>query len=226
MLKFDVTGDMRAFRKGVAEMHKRHIPFATSLAVNNIAQGIVDLVQIEMQKTFDAPSDFTMNSVAYKPGKKGDPTAVVYIKNIGAAYIGPYIDGGNRSLLKRDGDTRQAFLTPRNVPTTKSGALPRGAFQRLKSKPNTFVGTITTKDGRTIGGLWERPAAMKKATLGRRRRGTGPAPRQPLKLLIQFTQTSEVPRRLPYYEAAKRYMAVAVPREFAKAFAYALRTAK
>lgn len=218
-LKIDIRGDIAGLRKGLSEFQQRQVPFATALALTRLAQGVVGVEQGEIDKTFDTPTPFTRNSITMRPATKRNLEALVYPREIAASYLTPYVIGGARSLGGKRG-----MIVPRAAGVNQYGNLTRNKLATLKGKPNVFVGTVRFKGGgHSISGVWQRGSARPgaKGAKGKAKSARG----GPLKLLIQFEDTSEVPRRLPFNEAARRYLSANTKREFDRALREALRTA-
>ncbi len=219
MLTIDISGDIKPLQKAFTEFQKKQVPFATALALTRLAQGVVAVEGTEIDKTFDSPTAFTRSSITLKSATKADLTAIVYPREIASHYLEPYVNGGNR-----DYGNKKGFLVPKGARVNRFGNLTQNALKNLESKPNVFIGAVRLKGGVEIRGVWQRPGP---AGVGRgKRRGKGALPRKPLKLLIRFEDTTPVPRRLPFYESANTYLKANVQREFLKAFAEAMKTAK
>jgi hypothetical protein len=125
----------------------------------------------EEKHVFDNPTPFTQRAIGKTTATKKTLRATVFIKDKTSegggqnAYLAPYVRGGNRSLGSKKG-----MLAPekKNLRTNQYGNLPRGTLQRLKGKPNVFIGSITFKaNGRTVSGVWQRDPTKR----GTRRQG-------------------------------------------------------
>ncbi|HEX7853845.1 MAG TPA: hypothetical protein VF503_09135 [Sphingobium sp.] len=225
-----VRGNIAPVHRGLDDLVRRQVPFATAHALTNLAQGVQDLEKLEMTKTFDTPTDFTMNAIAIRPATPRKLRATVYPREIASHYLEPYVVGGNRSLWSKKGD-KKGMIVPRAARTNAHGNLPAGTLKRLKSQPDVFIGRIRfKKSGKEVSGVWQRPP------VGTRRdgsRGTKASShnviggsRTGLKLLIQFEDSTPVPRTLPFYEAAEAYLNSEAVRQFKASLALALKTAR
>lgn len=218
MIALDITGDLKPLHRAMIALGARQVPFALSLAVNELAKGVADEERLLIDETFETPTPFTRNAYRIQVATKANPTAIVAAKDIQAAYLRPYVEGGDRFLGKKRG-----MLAPRAVGLNQYGNLTKGTLQRLKGKPGVFVGPIKTKSGRVINGVWQRPAAAKT---GRRGRTTGAQPRGGLKLLIQFEDTTPAPKRLPFEQRARNYLRVNAASAFDAGLRRAMATAR
>lgn len=213
MTTISIKADLKPLHRAMMALGAKQIPFATSLALNELAAGVATIETGAIAKTFDTPTPFTQNAIRTVRATKSRPIATVAIKDIQAEYLAPYVDGGDRWLGKKRG-----MLAPRAVGLNQYGNLPKNKLAALRAKPNVYIGPLKTKSGRIINGVWQRPA---KAKVGRGRRTSGAQPRQGLKLLIQFEDTTPVRKRLPFEKVARTY----IQRNAVAAFDAALRRA-
>jgi hypothetical protein len=212
MIAIDIRADLRPMQRAMMALGAKQVPFATSLALNDLAKGVAEEERDAVSETFETPTPFTRNAFRIEVATKSRPIAIVAAKDIQAQYLAPYVGGGARYL-----GAKRGMLAPRAVGLNQYGNLTKGKIQSLKARPNVFVGPVKTRSGRIINGVWQRPTPGKGT-----RRGAHAAPvRRPLKLLIQFEDTSQVRKRLPFQERARRY----VQRNAGDAFALALRRA-
>jgi len=220
MLVISIKGDLKPLQKAAARFQKDQVPWATALAVTKLAQGVVAQEVVEMEKTFDSPTPFTLRSITMKSATKANPTAIVYPREIAETYLAPYVNGGDRSL-----GTKEGMLVPKNVPVNRYGNLAANKLAALKSMPGVFIGSVKTKNGKVINGVWQRPASTPRTVAGKRR-GQARQPAGHLKLLIRFSDSTPVPRRLPFYESAQAYLKANYRKAFAEALAQAIATAR
>lgn len=219
MIKLNITADLKPLQKAFSDFQKKQVPWASALAATRLAQGVVAQEVGEMEKTFDTPTPFTLKSITLKSATKANPTAIVYPREVAEKYLEPYVVGGNRSL-----GTKKGMLTPKGVGTNQYGNLTKSKLATLKGKPGVFVGSVKTKRGGTINGVWQRVGQPK--SIRGTRRGQAPQPAGHLKLLIRFSDSTPVPRRLPFYQAAQAYLKANYEREFMAAMEQAMKTAR
>lgn len=225
-MRIDITADMKPLRKAFSDLQRKQVPFATTIALNALAQGVKQAEREALIATFDNPTPFTLNAFFVKPATKARPEAYVAAQEIRAAYLEPYVVGGSRYLGKKKG-----MLAPRGIKTNQYGNLTKGTMARLKGKPGVFIGSVTfRKSGKTVNGVWQRPAAGQRrqgghGTKGNTRNIVGGV-RTGLKLLIQFEDTTAVKKRLPFFEVARDYVRANAKREFTTAMRRALATAR
>ncbi|WP_375382290.1 hypothetical protein [uncultured Sphingomonas sp.] len=186
--------DLRPAQRALGDIGGQ-VAFASALGLTQLAAG-VQVVEVEEEaKTFDKATPFTKNAFAKKPATKRDLVATVFVKDIQAGYVAPYVVGGDRSLGGKKG-----MLVPIGARTNQYGNLTKGALARLKDKPGVFIGKVQTKRG-LVSGVWQRTAAP------RRTKGAPVPGTAKLKLLIEFEDTTPVAKHLNFYGRARAYVA-------------------
>ena len=224
MISINIKANLKPLHQAMIAIGKEQVPFAMSLALNDLARGVRDLERDLVSDTFETPTPFTQNAFRIEVATKSKPIARVAAKDIQSAYLEPYVVGGNRSLGNKRG-----MLAPRGVGLNQYGNLSKGKLASLRAKPGVFVGAVTfKKGGKTINGVWQRGQTKRGArtkgngsygTKGKHHQAGGV--RTTLKLLIQFEDTTPVKKRLPFEQRARTY----IERNAAAAFDAALRRA-
>jgi hypothetical protein len=221
MIAIDIRPDLKGLQRAFVNLRAKQAPFATALALNNLAKGIVQQERDELSSDFKKHTPFTDNAFRIEVATKNKPIAVVAAKDIQASYLEPYVFGGDRSL-----GTKKGMLSPitQNLQLNQYGNIPRGKLQSLKGKPGVFIGPVKTKAG-IINGVWRQ-----RPSLNTGRRGTrgmaGIDRGGKLDLLIKFTNTSPVPHRFNFFGRARSYIKANAAREFDAAMRRAFATAK
>lgn len=226
MLILSIKPSLNRLERDLDDLERKQIPFASATAVNVLAGLVQNAERQEMASTFDGVTPFTLGGVKVKRARKSDPTAIIYLGDVAEQYLAPYISGGRHFLGGKRG-----LLTPKNLTVNRYGNIPRGKLAALKGRPDVFVGTIKTKGGQTIGGVFQR--GNFKVGGANRRKGVGKLGRQKitgqrarLKVLIRFSDPQEVRQKLPWYQIAKDIIAKHATRELDLAMKMALSTAK
>jgi hypothetical protein len=222
VLKIDLSADIAKLTAGLQAKFQKQVPFAAQQAINSLGEIVRDAERDNLHASLEKHVPFTMESVALKKARsKKNATAVVYIKDIGAAYIGPYITGGKNKLYGAARDM------PVNIGLNSYGNIPRGKIKSLLSQPNVFAGPVTRKKtGETISGVWERiPVQASPGTVKRRTRGRGSkfvsTQRTKLKLLVKFTDAHDTDAKIAWEPVAEK----TIRRHFNEAFDRAMRNA-
>lgn len=233
MLSIDFRADLSGMQRALFALGADQVPFASALALTALARGVADLERDEVKATFDNPTPFTQNAWRVTPATKRSPVAYVRAKDIQAQYLEPYVDGGDRWL-----GHKRAMLAPRQATLNQYGNLPRNALKRYQGRKDVFVGKIKfKKTGEIVSGVWQRGVGAGKGPevkRGKRNKGGGEygtkgnnqsvigGVRTTLKLLVQFQDTTEAPKRLEFYETARAFVRANAKREFDAAFRRAL----
>ncbi|ENZ79616.1 hypothetical protein M3795_16835 [Ralstonia pickettii] len=206
MIDISVRFDVKALNKQIDALASKQLPFAAAQAINAVAKKLQAAERDNMGKVLDRPTPFTLNSVSVKLANKTSLTAMVYVKDIAAAYLLPYEAGGPNKLNAR------ALIKPVDQKVNQYGNLPRTTVKRLASKKNVFVGKIKTSAGE-VDGVWQRSKATRGKKAG-------------LKLLIKFQDAHEAKQRLGYQDLARKLVGASFRRELGEALARAVSTAR
>ncbi len=217
-MRIDIRADLKPLQRAFVALGAKQVPFATSLALNNLAKGVAAQERVEIDKTFSTPTPFTENAFRIEVATKSNPIARVAAKDIQSTYLEPYVVGGVRSL-----GTKRGMLAPRAVSLNQYGNLTKGKLASLKGKPGVFIGKVTTRSGRVINGVWQRKAPAKA---GRGRKGAAKPQGGSLKLLIQFEDTTPVKKRFDFFGRANAYLKANAASEFDAALKRAFATAR
>lgn len=207
MFDINVRVDAKAIERSLSDFAYKQMPFATAQALTSLAKIVKGGEQEAMKSVFDRPTPFTVNSVGVIPARKDSLQALVFVKDIAAAYLKPYEEGGTNKLNSR------ALLRPANAPLNQYGNLAKTKLAQLKAKGNVFVGKVRGKGGQEINGVWQRIPA----------RGGKPAS---VKLLIKFEDAHPVTQHLDYRSRAEQLVRSNFNREMGKALAKAVASSR
>jgi hypothetical protein len=207
MFNISIRADVARVERTLSAFAYKQMPFATAQALTGLAKIVQAGEQDAMDTVFDRPTPFTKKSVGVRAARKDTLQALVYVKDIAAAYLEPYETGGTNKLNSR------ALLKPVNAPLNQYGNLSKNKLAQLKAKGNTFVGKIKGKSGEVINGVWQRTPAGKGKPAG-------------MKLLIRFTDAHPIKQRLDYRQRAEQLVRSNFNRVMGKALAKAIATAK
>jgi hypothetical protein len=220
--RIDVRADLKGLTRDLDALQRRQIPFASALTLTAVARIAAKAEEAQLAKSFDRPTPFTGRAFGVIPATKSSQTATLFVKDIQAAYLAPYIVGGKQAL-----GSKAAILTPRDLPTNAYGNLPRGKLASLKGRPDIFVGEVKMAGG-MVGGVWQRVTVTRGKRGFRKLRGVAQPTRQTggLRLLIQFTRPATVTHRFHYEQTAAQAVRAALAAEWDRAFARATATAR
>lgn len=133
--------------RSMRDVPERVFPYAAATALTRTASGLAKTrLPQEMQRVFDRPNRYTLNSLRTYPAKKDKLTASVWVKsdatNNGTRpedYLLPNVAGGGRNEKRFERAMRYAGLLPngwrampgQGAPLDEYGNLRRGEMQRI-----------------------------------------------------------------------------------------------
>jgi len=223
----DIRSNIKAFERQVSAFAFKQLPFATALALTDLAKDVQAAEQENERKVLDRPRPFTTGAIGVRKANKARMEATVFVKDITAAYLEPYQFGGKNKLNSR------ALLKPVDAvqDLDQFGNLPRNFLRKLKGRPDIFVGTIQTKAG-PVNGVWQRDTSVDlelplttrtgKLRQAKGRRNTSGR----LVLLVKFTDAHPVKQHLDWFKVAERTVARNFNRRMGKALGRAIASAK
>ena len=91
-----VSVDTNETTRWLNDVQRKHIPFATALALTRTAKAAEAAGYDEFRRVFDRPTPYTMKSLRTKTATKRDLTAMVYMKD---RYIGGGQNVGSDEIL-------------------------------------------------------------------------------------------------------------------------------
>lgn len=196
-----ITSNIKQFERGLNDAARRQIPFALSLAINEVLSDVRKNWVKRLRKSLDRPTPFTLRGFAIKRASKRRLTGMVFAKPIQNDYLARLEDGGTRIPRRR------AIPVPVGQRRNRYGNMPRGAVSRVLAKPNTFSGT--PKGGGTPG-IYQR--------LGTRRKSGGAR----LKLLVHYADLARYTPRLALRAGAMKTATARLPGAMLRAMRRAL----
>jgi len=150
-----VNVDVSGAVKMLSDVQQKHVPFATSLAINALAATAVKEMPEQMEKELDKPTPFTRRGYFVLRSSKTNLIAVVHAKTIQEQYLKYQADGGERAPKRR------AIPIPAQLKPNQFGNIPRGKIAKLLARPDVFMGEV-----KGILGVWQRTKATRKANAG------------------------------------------------------------
>ncbi|MGI9141713.1 MAG: hypothetical protein ACR2IJ_00850 [Fluviibacter sp.] len=147
-----VKDNLRDVLRSMDKIRLDQVPFATAKALTKTAQDAKSAVVAEMEKVFDRPTKWTLNSLYIKPANKRTLAARVWIKNFAAKgpspedWLLPEVQGGARKLKRFERALQIRGLMPQGtilVPTKHvdldaSGNVSGGQVVRILSYLKAF----------------------------------------------------------------------------------------
>lgn len=227
-MQISLRPNIKQLERTLNDFARKQLPFAAAKALTAVTKIVQKAEQDNLDRKLDRPTPFTKNSIRVMPATKASQEAVLFVQDIAAAYLAPYEFGGANKLNGR------ALLKPVALSLNSFGNMPRSKLAQLKARPDVFVGTVKTKSGESISGVWQRPTNTAAVSLlnhkGKRLRGVIPAGKGNatghMKLLIRFTDAHPVKQRLGYRALAEQLIRKHFNKEMGRALAQAIATAK
>lgn len=234
MKEFSVRSNIRQIEDKLRRFAYQQVPFATAQALNALGKQVLVAEQKNEHQVLDRPRPFTTGAIRLVRAKKGmRAEAKVVMLDKTAAYLAPYQFGGQNKLNSK------VLLKPVDAKKDldQYGNLPRNFMAKLKGRSDVFVGTVKTKNG-PVTGVWQRASAdgvkptltrvtKKGKVIVRKVAGYEPSREgRKLKLLIAFDKAHEARQHLDWFGVAGRVITKQFNREFGRALARAIATAK
>ena len=151
MIQFGVKSNLDQLTKAFDKMASGQVPFATSLALNRTAQLAKDTLRHTMERVFDRPKPFTLNSLFVRPANKSNLVATVGHKDASPVnkYLRWEIEGGQRArtglerLAASLGGGGKLYLVPaKGMRLDPYGNVPAGVLRRIVSGLQSRGGDI------------------------------------------------------------------------------------
>lgn len=144
-MRMGVTVDITRAIAGLDRLARTQVPFATSRALNAVAEKVVEAEQHEMKSVFDRPTAYTLNSLTVDRSDKRKLQAVVRFKRptgrgtSAEKFLAAEIKGGSRRAKRFELALQAAGVMPagyravpgRNVRLDANGNIPGALLRRV-----------------------------------------------------------------------------------------------
>ncbi|WP_298284836.1 hypothetical protein [Acidocella sp.] len=184
-LKINISADVRGVRMMLDRQRREIVPQATKATVNALAFEVMQAERAATAEVFKNPRPFTRKAfVVDQATSTSAPEATVYARPEAARYLEPYETGGEHFAPGK------MVAEPVDIKLDQYGQLPNGTLERLKQRPDIYVGTING-----VSGVWQRVNVNRagEAKRGRPKRGTAwHHDAGQVRLLIRFAQPQQV----------------------------------
>lgn len=233
MLKVTQTGaklsEVAGFVSGIGKQTR----FATAVALTRTGQHVKKGLRREMERVFDRPTPYTLNSLFLKPATKRRLEAIVWLKDEAfkatpaAKYLLPQIEGGGRQLKRSeklladyaDLHGRVGYWVPgEGARLNQYGNMTRGQIVKILSNLRAhFDSRQNTTDKRRVEYFIGQPAGAPLGVWRRDKGGIAP--------VMIFIPPPSYRRRFDFYGVGDRIVKEKYPKEFDRAYSEALKTA-
>lgn len=228
MFEISVRGDFKKMIKHLNNLQRKHIPFATSLALNETAKKVKEAEVAEMRRVFRNPSRFTLNAMFIRRASKTRLVAVVELKGGQAHYLHPQIHGGPRRAKRLEYHLRQAGLLGAGefVVPGRGARITRGTRTQILSQLQAHPDRASRSTSSSRSRRNTRKKPMFFARSGHLARGVWERHGSGVRPVLIATAPPTYRKRWAFYQVGARVAARVFPAEFDKALKRALRTAK
>lgn len=120
-----VTDQIESMSRWARVLASDQLPFATALALTQVARDATEVVTAELPKYLDRPTEFTRRAFRFQRADKRTLTSAVYAMDAQAKYLYWQVKGGVRQ------PNRVAQKLPTAVKLNEFGNIPRGEIARL-----------------------------------------------------------------------------------------------
>lgn len=245
----EIKIDTRDVERYLSDVRRKHLPFATSLAINNTGKDVQEALASET-RVFDRPKALTKKGAFLTRSTKANLTAVVGLKQRGRGgpvneYLDAQVRGGGRDMKRSEILLQRAGILPLGYQTRPGsgarldsyGNMSRGQIVQILSYFKTFGGIETSGRNRNnktqsakLNRSTKRRAAVEYfvvpdgmpglATGVWRRNGRGVEP------VLIFIKGATYRKRYDFYGVARKTIANKLDRHFDAALRRALDTAR
>ena len=217
MISLGVTSNLDQLEAAFQKMAAGQVPFATSLTINRVAEFAKSALQVEMNRVFDRPKPFTINSIFIKRSTKTNLTATVFHSDRVAPYLLPEIAGGVRDEKQFEIILGNDVLVPtQNAPRDAYGGVPRAFIRKVLSQALP-IGRPALKAEYVL----VRPGVKSKLLPGIYQRVGGK-----IHALFYFKTAAHYEKRYDMLGVVERTIAAEFDRQFAANMDFALGTAR
>ena len=230
-MQIDIRSNIREVMADVAEIHRRHIPFATIYGLTLTGRDVKDEEVSVMKRVFDRPTPYTLNALWAWKATRNNPVSTVEFKTGGGTpakrFLNPEVHGGLRSqrsserqiapLLRGYGYLVPARGTPLNAYGNVTGGTMRKVISQLKvsSDPTANAsGSKRSKRKRKTAAFF----VPKRGNMVMERKG------DQVKPFLIAVRAPHYRKRFPFYETAERVVAARMDKNFTIALERAIST--
>jgi hypothetical protein len=151
-MRFSVQNDLDRLSRRLTNIQREQVPFATSMALNNVAADVANAVTKQMDRYLDNPTPFTQKAYQSRLGTfKGNRAtkrklyADIIPGQIQAEYLKFQINGGTRTPFQKT-----IFVPTRVAPKNKHGNIARGLRKKMILGEKNFF-SAGDREGKTPG---------------------------------------------------------------------------
>ena len=204
-MRINVSADLRELSRKLSYAQREQVPFAASMALNNVGQDVANAITAQMENKLDNPTPFTMRAYRFiqrqNRANKRNLTVIVEPAEIQKSYLKFQIEGGTR-LPKQTA----IFVPSDKAPKNQYGNVPRARRKAMIEGKGKYF-TAGKREGKTPG-IYYRPTKGVVEPMGFYVDSARYKPILPVQRIAKGVVSSKFDRR--FQEALKRAMATAV----------------
>lgn len=141
-MRISVKADLRNLTKQLTYTQREQVPFAASLALNNVAQDVMGEITSQMPNVLENPTPFTLRAYRMLPRQnratKGNLTVLIEPAKIQKEYLRYQIEGGTRMPSKA-----KIFVPTQLAPKNRYGNVSRANRERfIQGKGKYFTAGV------------------------------------------------------------------------------------
>lgn len=165
-MQINISSNINQITRGLNDIQKRQIPFATSRALNDVAKtAAMKTLRHKASRVFaGGATRFTLTGFLYRRSTKKNLTAEVFIEPQRGQYMQFQVGGGTRFP-----ERRKILVPTNNTRLNKFGNITRGTYARIiNDRQKYFSGIPKGLSGNSNLGIWERYGRSRRYPAGRR----------------------------------------------------------
>ncbi|WP_445360533.1 hypothetical protein ACJJIL_19150 [Microbulbifer sp. EKSA005] len=231
--------DTSKFDKASAEL-KKQLPYASSVALNNVAFRIRGEERAAIGRIFTNPANLTLNSVLVKKATKRSGVAKVFIRDQApngtapSEYLEPSVIDENRADKRFERALRHAGLLPRGMyvvhgkeaKLNKHGNISVGIYKRILAELRANSGSKKSRADSEQGTKSKYFVGKINGKLGIWKRAGGKRNPTAKPILIFLKGRPNYRQRFPFIGIAQGIARRHLPIELDKAMDHAIKTSK
>ena len=215
-MQISVKADIKRLTRGLNDIQKKQIPFATSRALNDVAATVaMKSLRQKAQEVFEGgATGFTKTGFRYEKGNKNNLMSKVFIEGARADFLKFQIAGGTRFP-----ERRSLMIPTKHTKLTKLGNIRRSEYAKMiNDRAKYFSGIPKGLQGAHLAGIWERYGRQTKARTG-----------QKIRMVAKYRDRGQYQPKFPYADTVAGvvfWRKDGVAERFQKRLAEALRSKK
>jgi hypothetical protein len=242
-LTIDVKTDIAEALKKLYKLDARQFPFVVALAMNRTMKMVKADLRTEMQRVFDKPTPFTLNSMRIIAATKDklesqvNPSFASQTSGTPAnSVLQAEIYGGKRALKSHERKLQQVGILPSGMYAVPGADAPKDAYGNV---PGSYIAQMLTALINNPESYQAPMAARKRkgaplvffAVTQQNQRANGRLPLgvyqrsgSKIKYVMVFVKAPTYRKRFDFYALAERKAAQYLPEQLQKAAEYAIAT--